>query len=966
MEFLGELPLQAVHPEDVPQFQAFFQQTRDFPGMQSACEYRLRHRHGNWVWLETLAVNYQHDPSLGVTIFLSRDISHYKVTQQAMQAQEIRFQEIANAISQLFFIRSSAGEFLYVSPAYEKIWGRTCASLYEDPNSWIEAIHPADQSKVYASVSHQFAGNEVTREYRIIRPDGELRWIFAHIHVVRDEMNQPLRFVGFATDISDRKQFEQALKASEERRRLAIDLNDLGFWEFQVATGDTIWNKNQYQLLGLVPGEIPAGYGTWRDRVHPEDRQAVEQALRDAMENRTDIKVEHRIVYPNGTIRWILLRGRGVYDETGKAIRMLGVMGDITDRKQAEFAMRESEEQLRQIFDHIQDLFFLKEIQTGKLIYVNPAYDQVYHQPQSVIYENPNAWLEQIHPEDRERIICKFNQQVKGEMFFEEEYRIVLPNGVVRWISDRSFPIRNEAGEIYRYAGICRDITKRKQTELSLRESEAKLRDVLNNAIAAIGCFYVSSNRKWEPIYYSTGYELIYGYPAEAFMSDANLWRSRIPVEDWNNILVPLYQEIFSEGSATREYRFQHKDGKIRWLSINLTSRRNQDDDGWIVTTVSVDITQRKASESALQQLNQELEARVQERTAALTQSEEKFRRLFEDAPIGIALAEVGTYHISNANQQFCEILGYSKDEALGLNLSTFTHPDDLALELDLIQQVQDMAIPRYQMEKRYFKKSGEMIWVQLTSTTIRDQAGKTLFGVGMVQDITARKESEEALNTALAEKTVLLKEVHHRVNNNLQIISSLLRLQAKTIQDPAVLAALTDARQRIQTMGMVHQRLYQHKLLARLDLAAYLRDLVHKLASSYYSTTAEIAIQMEANPLEVILDVAVPCGLILNELVTNAFKYAFPEGRSGTILIRLTRQNNEGNQEGCVLQVQDNGVGFPEAIDFRKTRSLGMQILCSLTQQLRGTVELDRANGTTFTITFPLPKTQNVAGVLE
>jgi len=194
----------------------------------------------------------------------------------------------------------------------------------------------------------------------------------------------------------------------------------------------------------------------------------------------------------------------------------------------------------------------------------------------------------------------------------------------------------------------------------------------------------------------------------------------------------------------------------------------------------------------------------------------------------------------------------------------------------------------------------------------------------------------------------VLLKEIHHRVKNNMQVIYSLLNLQANRIADTTIRAMFEDARNRVNSMALIHEKLYQSKDLAHIDFQEYLQGLVSGIARTYNRHDVVLSVDME--PLALDVNVGIPCGLIVNELVSNCLKYAFPEGRKGAITVGV-RKNSEGSY---VLTVADNGIGVPETVDFRNTPSLGLQLVNILTGQIRGTIELSHAAGSTFSITFP------------
>lgn len=196
----------------------------------------------------------------------------------------------------------------------------------------------------------------------------------------------------------------------------------------------------------------------------------------------------------------------------------------------------------------------------------------------------------------------------------------------------------------------------------------------------------------------------------------------------------------------------------------------------------------------------------------------------------------------------------------------------------------------------------------------------------------------------------MLLKEIHHRVKNNLQVISSLLNLQTVTLKDPHLLNTFRENQLRVRAIALLHEKLYQSHDLAKVDFTDYIRSLVNHLFRVYAPTRSEVALQMQLEDVFLRVDTAMPCGLILNELVTNALKHAFPDDREGTLRIQLSIDHREQVQ----LQVKDDGVGFSFGTDFHTTDSLGLQLVNTLIEQLQGTVKIEGKAGTTVRLTFP------------
>ena len=223
-----------------------------------------------------------------------------------------------------------------------------------------------------------------------------------------------------------------------------------------------------------------------------------------------------------------------------------------------------------------------------------------------------------------------------------------------------------------------------------------------------------------------------------------------------------------------------------------------------------------------------------------------------------------------------------------------------------------------------------------------------TLKAKDLQMELLERQRIEAQIKASLQEKEVLLKEIHHRVKNNLQIISSLLDLQVDTISDPRAIALLRDSQNRVNSMGLIHERLYQSEDLARIDFAEYIQDLVNNLFYSYSTDASTTKLTIHVADVALDVDRGIPCGLLINELVSNSLKHAFPDDRRGEIRIDLRQEEDK-----FILVVRDDGVGIPQGIDLQNSPSLGLKLVSTLVRQLRGTVTLDRERGTKFSIEF-------------
>ncbi|MCJ7643714.1 MAG: PAS domain S-box protein [Candidatus Aminicenantes bacterium] len=302
-------------------------------------------------------------------------------------------------------------------------------------------------------------------------------------------------------------------------------------------------------------------------------------------------------------------------------------------------------------------------------------------------------------------------------------------------------------------------------------------------------------------------------------------------------------------------------------------------------------------------------------------------------------------HRIIEANERACAAYGYAREELLGKFIPDFRSPQVRPDFEPTIREAERRGGLIF--ETLHQRKDGKTFPVEI-SMRIFEIEGKK-YHQAIIRDITERKKAEEQNKEALREKDVLLREIHHRVKNNMQIISSLLSLQAQSLPDPEVKAIFRESQDRIRTMALVHEKLYQTNDLSRIDFAEYIRSLAAYLFRTYQDEAGRVQLKTDMDKTFLDINTSIPCGLIVNELVSNALKHAFPDGKKGEITIEL-RESEGGTLR---LTVRDNGIGFPEGVDLRATDTLGLQIVGLLVDQIDGKIDVKRDRGAAFTVTF-------------
>jgi PAS domain S-box-containing protein len=349
-----------------------------------------------------------------------------------------------------------------------------------------------------------------------------------------------------------------------------------------------------------------------------------------------------------------------------------------------------------------------------------------------------------------------------------------------------------------------------------------------------------------------------------------------------------------------------------------------------------------------IRKINASLEKRVKARTQELTESRERYDLALRGSQDGIWEWNFLTDKCYCSERGF-EMLGYATNafEPTFATFQNLIHPDDRENVRKQIRQHLAQRSP-YSVEFRMRKKDGEFIWILARGQALWNEQGQAVRMAGSHTDISERKKDEKEILRSLREKEVLLKEIHHRVKNNLQIVHSLLALQANSITDSDMRSLFDESCNRIGSMALIHEKIYRSEDLSHIDFSHYLQELTQNIAGTYLR--AEIKVIVAAEPIFLDINSGIPCGLIVNELVSNSFKYAFPDCMAGQITVLMNR--TEGNR--YLLTVADNGVGFPGDIDFRQTTSLGLQLVTVLAGQLQGEISLATDAGTRFTINFP------------
>lgn len=595
------------------------------------------------------------------------------------------------------------------------------------------------------------------------------------------------------------------------------------------------------------------------------------------------------------------------------------------ERQRAEAGLRASEDRFRTLVDYTYDWETMAG-PDGAFQYVSPSCRRITGYDADEFERDAGLFLRIVHPEDQATVHQHAELVDREGPPGEMDFRIVTRSGEIRWINHVCQAVFTAEGRCLGRRASNRDITDRKQTWQLLRESEARL--VEAQRIARVGSW--ERDLKTGRVWWSPEMYRLFGLPVEAATPTHEQALDAVHPDDRSRVADAVAEAIATKRDYRLEYRLRGADGVERFVTAQ--GRVVPDATGQPARTCGVtqDITERRRAE------------------VALRESESRYRSLVENSAdtIGIYQDEKLVF-INSAGARL--IGAASPAELLDQRVEHLVHPDEIAAGLDRLRRCLAGERGIYPVESRYLRLDGTPVPVEIT-VSLTEFRNRPAFQF-IARDIRDRKRNEAALHASLREKEVLLKEIHHRVKNNLQLVSSLLNLQAAQAENPFVQSALQVTRNRIGTMALLHESLYQIGDLARFEFPVFLEHLAAQVLRSGQETGGRVRVRCQADRVQLELGQAIPCALLVNELLTNSLKHAFPNGRSGEI--GLTFHCTETGQ--IRLRVTDNGVGLPPGLDPARASSLGLQLVSDLTTQLRGQLKVERAAGTTVEITFPL-----------
>jgi len=897
------------HPDDLKQSGELLE--RHFAGELPYydCECRMKHKDGHWVWV--------HDRGRVITRTANgkplmmfgthTDISERKQAKEALVKSEEKLRMITENMVDCVALVDASGTYQYVTPSYRETLGYDAEDMIGITGFGI--THPDDLDRVLRIYLEGIDQGwcETSYETRLRHKDGHYVPMEIRARSLKGPQGKIVGGVLAARDITQRQQLEKERREAEENYRSIFEKSIEGicqttldgrFINVNPALARMFRYNSPEEMISSV---VDIGGQLY---VNPEQRK---EHLRLLNEKVVVENYEAQMYRKNGSIIWVSINTRTVRDDTGNLLHYEGFVTDITKRK-------EVEDLYRTLANHAQSAISI--IQEGRFRFVNP-FVTVYtgYEVSELIGMDP---VSLIHPDDRETTIRSVIQMIKGELSSPYVFRNVHKDGSSHWIIETVTPVVFDGKSAFLLNSM--DITERKQAEEALRLSEERFRFLSEAAFEAIAIHeegvLLNANEQYFKMF---GYE-----PGEA------LGKEMMSITIAPESIESVKKQIATDDLGPYESIGLRKNGTRFPMEIRV---RKMDYKGHNVRFGAIrDITDRKQAEERLHE------------------SEVRYRELFENMGSGVSVYETcnnGEDFIFREYNAAAEMLNKTpRGQAIGRSVfDVFPGVKDFGL-FDVFRRVYRTGIPERHPITFY---KDERISGWRDNYVYKLPSGEI---VAVFEDVTERKRADEQLHASLREKEILLSEIHHRVKNNMQVISGLLDLQARSSGNPELTGMLNESQSRIRSMALIHEKLYASKDFTKIDLAGYVRTLSQELFQTYKINAGKIDLVIQTDgAVYVDISKAIPCGLILNELLSNALKHAFPGDEPGEIKIII----GEAENAEMWISFRDNGLGLPNDVDIHQPRTVGLHLVNGLvTKQLDGQIEVRRGAGTEFQITIP------------
>jgi PAS domain S-box-containing protein len=570
--------------------------SRAAQGQTCLLEFEAAGLRGGRRWLESHAVPLPGGQgSMADVLIVTRDVTARKQAEADLKRSEERLQGILASMEEIVW--SSSPDFskiLYVSPGMDRVYGRPAADLIARPALWLNIIHPDDRPGVEQAIRTLPNVGHFSMEYRIVHPDGSVRCLRHRGRLIADDQGHPSRVDGIIADITSTKTAEQALKQAQERFQDIFESSKDAIGYVSLDGAFVLANDAFARLTGYAREELLSK--THVDVTPPEYRVLQAQEAARVLQTGEPAEYEKEYIRKDGSRVPVAVTLFLVKGDDGKPEGVAAIVRDIAERRRSEQALRESEERFREMAETIEEVIWIKALHPDRLLYVSPAFERIWAVSPEKLYRDPRMWMQAVHADERDYVADRFAHWLADEgrnTDYDIEYRIVRPDGSIRWIHDRGSLIRNKEGRIYRATGIAEDITERKTTEVLLSQSEQRYRRLVEVSPDAIfidrGDRIVFINREGLDLLGAAQPEQVLGRSPFEFVHPDSQAQARDRFRQLSAGLdqVPLVEE-----------KFVRLDGTV--VDVEITAARYMDQNEPAIQVVLRDITQRKRLQEQL------------------------------------------------------------------------------------------------------------------------------------------------------------------------------------------------------------------------------------------------------------------------------------------------------------------------------------------------------------------------------
>lgn len=882
---------------------------------------------------------------------LSIDITERKMTEEALKNSEKFLDTIIEHSAHSMWISDDKGNLIRQNQA--------CRDLFQVSDQDVVGKYNLFKDNIVEEQGHMPLVRQVfeeakTANFTLIYDTSKIKQLElsettalildVSIAPVLDENGMVKNAIIQHVDITERKKAEESLKETQREKSRILDILNqaqeiakIGSWEWDLETDNVWWSKETYQIFGVGPDYIPS-FEANKEFIHPDDLEKYQNEFEGSLKTGKPLDLDLRILTKNGAVKYCYAPGKVIYNQSGEPKKFIGNIMDITKRKKTEIDLEnlliDSERlknELSTLIENIVDEVWFCDLK-GNIMLVNAAARKFEQEAEFEASQSLNGLIKSVEVYDaegnlRSREGSPLLRSLNGEILTDFEEIVVFPNSGRRQFRQvSSAPIKNENGEIFGAVAVVRDITHLKEAENELFKSEEFLKKIVENISDMIfvknapKLDFLMVNKAWEELLGHKNDELRGKTDYDFFTKkEAELFKSKDNEVLENKKLLDIPEETV-----------QTKNLGQRILHTKKIPILNTKGEPQYLLGISEDITERRKAEIKIKE------------------NESFLRGIFDNMPSGMSVYQVkndgskgSDYIIKEFNQTSQQIEGMTREDVVGKSLHDIRPNIDEYGLIPIFKKVLDTGESIHYPAKIYIDEKFAN-WYE--NYVFKTSTGEI---VSIYNDVTEQEMAKEKIKKSLQEKETLLKEIHHRVKNNMQIISSLLSLQSEYL-DENVANILKGSQNRVRSMALVHEKLYHSPSLSRIDMGDYIQSLVSDLFYQHMAYNLPIKSVIEVDDINFNVETAIPCGLIITELVSNSLKYAFPKGIKGEICVSL-----KSKADVYELIIKDNGVGLPEDLDFEKLTSLGLQLVYNLSNQLDGDINLDKNRGTKFTITF-------------